>query len=69
MNDGVFLMVYLPAPYEQSLTQLARAASITSSRGAEPPGRRNKPIEQPPAMTQDQAQIHNQTQERVQDKE
>ncbi|CAL1577225.1 unnamed protein product [Knipowitschia caucasica] len=28
VGDGVFLMVYLPPPYEQTLTRLARAASI-----------------------------------------
>ncbi|KAM6956258.1 uncharacterized protein smim28 [Aplochiton taeniatus] len=31
MADGVFLMVYLPPPYEQTLTRLARAASTSSS--------------------------------------
>lgn len=30
-NDGVFLMVYLPAPYEKTLTKIARAASTSSS--------------------------------------
>ncbi|KAK2896368.1 hypothetical protein Q8A67_010856 [Cirrhinus molitorella] len=30
-NDGVFLMVYLPAPYEKTLTKIARAASSSSS--------------------------------------
>ncbi|KAM4590947.1 uncharacterized protein smim28 [Odontesthes bonariensis] len=30
-TDGVFLMVYLPSPYEQTLTRIARAASTTSS--------------------------------------
>lgn len=30
-NDGVFLMVYLPAPYEQTLTKIARAASTSGS--------------------------------------
>ncbi|XP_055745474.1 uncharacterized protein LOC129828465 [Salvelinus fontinalis] len=35
MTDGVFLMVYLPTPYEETLTKLARAASIRSSRGVD----------------------------------
>ncbi|XP_035657033.1 uncharacterized protein LOC118402828 [Oncorhynchus keta] len=35
MSDGVFLMVYLPTPYEETLTKLARAASIRSSRGVD----------------------------------
>lgn len=30
-NDGVFLMVYLPAPYEKTLTKIARVASSSSS--------------------------------------
>ncbi|CAL8297947.1 unnamed protein product [Merluccius merluccius] len=30
--DGVFLMVYLPSPYQHTLTRLARAASTRSSR-------------------------------------
>ncbi|XP_048061802.1 small integral membrane protein 28-like [Megalobrama amblycephala] len=30
-SDGVFLMVYLPAPYEKTLTKIARAASTSSS--------------------------------------
>ncbi|KAA8583464.1 hypothetical protein FQN60_014672, partial [Etheostoma spectabile] len=30
-TDGVFLMVYLPSPYEQTLTRIARAASTSSS--------------------------------------
>ncbi|XP_067278292.1 small integral membrane protein 28-like [Pseudorasbora parva] len=30
-NDGVFLMVYLPAPYEKTLTKIARVASTSSS--------------------------------------
>ncbi|XP_031694686.1 uncharacterized protein smim28 [Anarrhichthys ocellatus] len=34
-TDGVFLMVYLPSPYEQTLTRLARAASTSSSRDLE----------------------------------
>ncbi|XP_063731612.1 uncharacterized protein LOC134859194 [Eleginops maclovinus] len=56
VNDGVFLMVYLPSPYEQTLTRIARAASTkrpkdpelmppspgpeTGSRGAEEEGTR-----------------------------
>ncbi|KAM6996913.1 uncharacterized protein LKV04_005698 [Tautogolabrus adspersus] len=35
MTDGVFLMVYLPSPYEQTLTRIARAASTTSSKDVE----------------------------------
>ncbi|XP_041714930.1 uncharacterized protein LOC121547637 [Coregonus clupeaformis] len=35
MSDGVFLMVYLPTPYEETLTKLARAASIRSSKGVD----------------------------------
>lgn len=35
MSDGVFLMVYLPPPYEETLTQITRAASLTSSKDAE----------------------------------
>ncbi|KAL4640833.1 small integral membrane protein 28-like [Arapaima gigas] len=31
-SDGVFLMVYLPPPYEESLTKLTRAASCCSSK-------------------------------------
>lgn len=31
VTDGVFLMVYLPSPYEQTLTRIARAASTSSS--------------------------------------
>lgn len=34
--DGVFLMVYLPSPYEQTLTRIARAASTSSSKDLEP---------------------------------
>lgn len=34
-GDGVFLMVYLPSPYEQTLTRIARAASTSSSKDAE----------------------------------
>ncbi|KAM9365002.1 uncharacterized protein smim28 [Pholidichthys leucotaenia] len=32
MTDGVFLMVYLPSPYEQTLTRIARVASTSSSK-------------------------------------
>ncbi|KAG7232794.1 hypothetical protein INR49_008092 [Caranx melampygus] len=32
VTDGVFLMVYLPSPYEQTLTRIARAASTSSSK-------------------------------------
>ncbi|KAM3862845.1 uncharacterized protein smim28 [Diretmus argenteus] len=35
LSDGVFLMVYLPSPYEQTLTRIARAASTTSSKDVE----------------------------------
>lgn len=35
VTDGVFLMVYLPSPYEQTLTRIARAASTSSSKDAE----------------------------------
>lgn len=35
MTDGVFLMVYLPSPYEQTLTRIARAASTSSSKDVE----------------------------------
>ncbi|KAE8280954.1 hypothetical protein D5F01_LYC21535 [Larimichthys crocea] len=31
VTDGVFLMVYLPSPYEHTLTRIARAASTSSS--------------------------------------
>ncbi|XP_051503451.1 small integral membrane protein 28-like [Myxocyprinus asiaticus] len=31
-SDGLLLMVYLPAPYEKTLTRIARAASISSTR-------------------------------------
>lgn len=31
-SDGVFVMVYLPPPYEESLTKITRAASLSSSR-------------------------------------
>lgn len=37
VNDGVFLMVYLPPPYEQTLTRIARAASMSSKEGDVPP--------------------------------
>lgn len=37
VNDGVFLMVYLPPPYEQTLTRIARAASMSSRDGDVPP--------------------------------
>ncbi|KAG5278432.1 hypothetical protein AALO_G00098930 [Alosa alosa] len=32
VSDGVFLMVYLPPPYEETLTKITRAASLTSSK-------------------------------------
>ncbi|GLD69688.1 uncharacterized protein AKAME5_002100300 [Lates japonicus] len=35
VTDGVFLMVYLPSPYEQTLTRIARAASTSSSKDME----------------------------------
>lgn len=35
VTDGVFLMVYLPSPYEQTLTRIARAASTSSSHDVE----------------------------------
>ncbi|KAM4611290.1 uncharacterized protein smim28 [Polymixia lowei] len=34
-SDGVFLMVYLPPPYEETLTKITRAASLTSSKDVE----------------------------------
>ncbi|KAK5865432.1 hypothetical protein PBY51_019702 [Eleginops maclovinus] len=34
-HDGVFVMVYLPPPYEESLSKISRAASIRSSRDTE----------------------------------
>lgn len=34
-QDGVFLMVYLPSPYERTLTRIARAASTGSSKDLE----------------------------------
>ncbi|KAM6915907.1 uncharacterized protein FYW49_009010 [Xenentodon cancila] len=37
VTDGVFLMVYLPSPYEQTLTRIARAASTSSSKDVELP--------------------------------
>ncbi|XP_029355550.1 small integral membrane protein 28 [Echeneis naucrates] len=30
-SDGVFVMVYLPPPYEDTLTKITRAASLSSS--------------------------------------
>lgn len=36
VNDGVFLMVYLPPPYEHTLTRIARAASMSSRDGDGP---------------------------------
>lgn len=37
VTDGVFLMVYLPSPYEQTFTRIARAASTSSSKELLPP--------------------------------
>lgn len=37
VTDGVFLMVYLPSPYEQTLTRIARATSTSSSKDLELP--------------------------------
>ncbi|CAK6978630.1 small integral membrane protein 28-like [Scomber scombrus] len=34
-SDGVFVMVYLPPPYEHTLTKITRAASLSSSKDAE----------------------------------
>lgn len=34
-SDGVFVMVYLPPPYEDTLTKITRAASLSSSKDAE----------------------------------
>lgn len=34
-SDGVFIMVYLPPPYEETLTKITRAASLSSSRDVE----------------------------------
>ncbi len=35
LSDGVFLMVYLPSPYEDTLTKITRAASISSGKDVE----------------------------------
>lgn len=35
VSEGVFLMVYLPPPYEETLTKITRAASLTSSKDVE----------------------------------
>ncbi|XP_068077930.1 small integral membrane protein 28 [Danio rerio] len=35
VSDGVFLMVYLPPPYEDTLTKITRAASLTSGKDVE----------------------------------
>ncbi|KAK9981548.1 hypothetical protein ABG768_001075 [Culter alburnus] len=35
MSDGVFLMVYLPPPYEDTLTKITRAASLSSGKDVE----------------------------------
>ncbi|XP_073670653.1 small integral membrane protein 28 [Paramisgurnus dabryanus] len=35
VSDGVFLMVYLPPPYEETLTKFTRAASLTSGKDVE----------------------------------
>lgn len=34
-SEGVFLMVYLPPPYEETLTKITRAASLTSGKDVE----------------------------------
>ncbi|XP_077379634.1 small integral membrane protein 28 [Festucalex cinctus] len=34
-SDGVFVMVYLPPPYEETLSKITRAASLASSKDAE----------------------------------
>lgn len=34
-SDGVFVMVYLPPPYEETLTKITRAASLSSSKDVE----------------------------------
>lgn len=34
-SDGVFLMVYLPPPYEETLTKITRAASLSCSKETE----------------------------------
>ncbi|XP_077351743.1 uncharacterized protein LOC144001373 isoform X2 [Festucalex cinctus] len=36
-DDGVFLMVYLPSPYEGALSRIARAASASSAEDAGQP--------------------------------
>ncbi|KAF4118300.1 hypothetical protein G5714_000351 [Onychostoma macrolepis] len=35
LSDGVFLMVYLPPPYEDTLTKITRAASLSSGKDVE----------------------------------
>ncbi|XP_066506136.1 small integral membrane protein 28-like [Hoplias malabaricus] len=35
ISDGVFLMVYLPPPYEETLTKITRAASLSSGKDVE----------------------------------
>ncbi|XP_037399742.1 small integral membrane protein 28-like [Pygocentrus nattereri] len=35
VSDGVFLMVYLPPPYEETLTKITRAASLSSGKDVE----------------------------------
>ncbi|XP_026126894.1 small integral membrane protein 28-like [Carassius auratus] len=35
MSDGVLLMVYLPPPYEETLTKITRAASLSSGKDIE----------------------------------
>ncbi|XP_069386060.1 small integral membrane protein 28 [Paralichthys olivaceus] len=35
VSDGVFVMVYLPPPYEETLTKITRAASLSSSKDVE----------------------------------
>ncbi|XP_059407653.1 small integral membrane protein 28-like [Carassius carassius] len=35
MSDGVLLMVYLPPPYEETLTKITRAASLSSGKDVE----------------------------------
>lgn len=34
-SDGVFVMVYLPPPYEETLTKITRATSLSSSKDVE----------------------------------
>ncbi|XP_039659971.1 small integral membrane protein 28-like [Perca fluviatilis] len=34
-SDGVYVMVYLPPPYEETLTKISRAASLSGSRDVE----------------------------------